>query len=66
MLENKKSKRTRGRPKKTLVRSFSHKVRFTEEEINMLDRISAKNGWNRSETIRRAVMTLYYMNDFDD
>lgn len=66
MLENKKSKRNRGRPKKTLARSFSHKVRFTEEEINMLDRISAKNGWNRSETVRRAVATLYYMNDFGD
>ena len=65
MLENKKSKRTRGRPK-ILANSSSYCVRFSEEENNMLDRISTKNGWNRSETIRRAVMTLYYMNNFED
>ena len=65
MFENNKSKRTRGRPK-NLANSFRYCVRFSEEENNMLDRISAKNGWNRSETIRRAVMTLYYMNDFED
>lgn len=65
MFENKKIKRGRGRPK-TLANSSRYCVRFSEEENDMLKRLGVKYGLSRSETIRRAVTTLYYMNDFDD
>ena len=53
------SENKRGRPVKETARRRIINIRLTEEEYDMLDKISFKTGLNKSNIIRAAVRVYY-------
>lgn len=60
--EEKRSKRGRGRPRKIEGDSVRLTVWIGEEQRDMLDEMSEKSGFNKSDLARRMIQVFYQIN----
>ena len=56
-----KTMRGRGRPRKETSRSYRLEVRLDGNDVNMIEHLSYLDDTSRSDTLRKALKTYFYI-----